>query len=263
MSHPSCEDIQVIRHRDLRNHYFSLLFGPYSRSADCRPGQFVHIHLPGSEIYFRRAFSVGGVTGDGAIEIILKVFGRGSARLAALREGDTVNFLGPLGVPFKSPAQSETVLMVAGGIGVPPLFFLAEELIKSGVAPGRIEFYYGGKSATDILERERCQNLDVKFIPTTEDGSFGRKGLVSAIVEERIRAGSDNGLRLYACGPEGMLRAINELGKQYNIPGQIAVEAPMPCGTGMCLGCIIRRADGDYARVCYDGPVFDIGEVLP
>ncbi|MEW5994959.1 MAG: dihydroorotate dehydrogenase electron transfer subunit, partial [Candidatus Zixiibacteriota bacterium] len=137
------------------------------------------------------------------------------------------------------------------------------ELVRRGYNPRSIELCYGGQSATDILERSRIRRLGVKFYPATENGSLGERGLVTQVVEQCLQsADGKQPLRLYACGPEGMLKAVNELGLKYDVPGQLALEAPMPCGIGICLGCVVRLAEGGYARVCCDGPVFDIGEVI-
>lgn len=263
MTKPTCEDTFVIQKRTLSNGYYSLTFGSYSRAAACRPGQFLHIKLPQTDIFFRRAFSVASVSPDGrAVEILIKVFGRGSALLSALRRGDPVNLLGPLGVPFKMPKKNETTLLVAGGIGVPPLLFLAYKMVKSGYDPKRIDFFYGGATSKDLIERNRIKKLEVKFRAVTEDGSLGEHGLVTEHLERRLSRIRSDRLRIYACGPGGMLKAINELGIKYAVPGQLALEAPMPCGIGVCLGCVVELADGGHARVCCDGPVFDIGEVM-
>ena len=95
----------------------------------------------------------------------------------------------------------------------------------------------------------------------TEDGSYGEKGLVTGPVERYIKSGDKAKMRLYGCGPDGMLRAVNELGLRLGVPGQLSLEAPMPCGVGICLGCVVPLVKGGYARVCQDGPVFEIGEV--
>jgi dihydroorotate dehydrogenase electron transfer subunit len=263
MTKTTCEDTPVVRKRNLRHQYYSLTFGPYSRAAACRPGQFVHIQLPQTDVFFRRAFSVAHASSsDHRIEVLLKVFGRGSALLAKLRKGDRVNLLGPLGVPFTLPQKRETAIMVAGGIGVPPLLFLAHEMIRRGYDPKKIEFFYGGRTSTDIIERARIKKLGVHFKTITENGSIGEPGLVTQHVETRLTATGNDKLRLYACGPEGMLKATNELGLKYGVPGQLSIETPMPCGIGVCLGCVVPLTAGGFARACCDGPVFDIGEVL-
>jgi dihydroorotate dehydrogenase electron transfer subunit len=262
MTRPACEDTFLIKKRNLKNGYFSAVFKTYSRVDKCRPGQFVHIHLPTCEVYFRRAMSIAGVSvKKQQIEIIFKVVGRGTTYLGGLRVNDRVNMLGPLGTPFKFPRKNETAIIVAGGVGFPPLMYLVTEMVKKGYDPKKIEFFYGGRSAPDLIERTRIKKLGVKFHPVTEDGSIGTKGLVAGPVERHINENSDKPMRIYGCGPDGMLKATNDLGVRLGIPGQLSLEAPMPCGIGICLGCVVPLVKGGHARVCVDGPVFEIGEV--
>lgn len=263
MSKIACEYTRVVRHRDLKNQYFSLTLGPFSKVSSCRPGQFVHVELPHSDIFFRRAFSIASVSEkDNQLELIYKVFGRGTRLLSSLRKDDPVSLLGPIGVPFTRPGKNQTAVMVAGGIGFPPLLYLATDLINRGFDPGSIEFFYGGRSKMDLIEQSRIKKLGVRYHPVTEDGSVGEKGMVTGPVERMLELTKTGKPVLYSCGPEPLLKAVDSLGRQRQIHGQLAVEAPMPCGIGVCLGCVVERVSGGYARVCVDGPVFDIGEIL-
>jgi len=262
MIKPTCEDTFVIKNRDLKNNYRALTLGPFSGTSRCRPGHFIHIKVPASDVFFRRAFSVAHVDVDRNIEVILKVLGRGTRIMAGLKRGDPVNLLGPLGNPFKLPARKEIILIVAGGIGFPPLLYLAHEMINRGYEPGYINFFYGGRSRTDLIEKNRLRKLGIHFQPVTEDGSYGKKGLVTAVVEKYIMSQTGHRMRIFGCGPPGMLKATNDLGLKFGIPGQLSLEAPMPCGIGVCLGCVVDLVPGGQARVCCDGPVFNIGDVV-
>lgn len=261
MNKPIQNEAAVVRRRDLKNGYHSLIFEPFAPSRAPRPGQFLHIKLPGSTVYFRRAFSVASIPEPGRVEIIIKVFGRGSGLLSRMRHGDKVDILGPLGNCFRLPPKTATSLIVAGGVGFPPLLYLADHMVKSGIVAESIHFFYGGRSSGDIIERSRIKKQGVKFHPVTEDGSFGQKGLVTEVVSNLVKQNPKAKYRLYGCGPEGMLKAVDELGRSLAIKGQISMEAPMPCGIGVCLGCVVPLVDGGHARVCHDGPIFEIGEV--
>ncbi len=262
MIRPTCEDTFLVKRRDLNNNYHSMILGPYSRTAECRPGSFVHLKLPGAEIYFRRAMSVAGIdVKRRQIEIIFKVAGRGTSALAQFVVGDRLDVLGPLGVPFTLPKKTERAIMVAGGVGFPPLFFLASHMIARGHDPKRIEFFYGGRTDIDLLERTRIRKLGVNFHPATDDGSFGEKALITSPVARFIQENPKEKMRIYACGPDAMLRATDRLGLELGVPGQLSLEAPMPCGIGVCLGCVVPLKAGGYSRVCCDGPVYEIGEV--
>lgn len=263
MTKPNCEDTYLKKRLDLKNDYYSFTFGPYSRALDCHPGQFVHLLLASTSIPFRRAFSVASADPtNNEIEIIFKVFGRGTRLMVNLKEGDTVNILGPLGVPFTLPAKEEQTVIVAGGVGFPPLMFLAQRMIQSGYDPAKIEFFYGGKGTEDILEVKKIRELGLNFRPVTENGSIGEKGLVTEPMEQFLTENRGSAMRVYSCGPVPMLRAVDKIAQRYEIPGQVSVEAPMPCGIGICLGCVIPRTDGGHSRVCCDGPVFEVGEVV-
>lgn len=263
MSRIASEKVGIIRLKHLSRDYYSCRLGPWSRVSRCRPGQFVHVSLPDSDIYFRRAMSIAAVYPDTAeLEMIFKVFGRGTARMAKLRKGDQLDVLGPLGISFKLPRKNETILMIGGGVGFPPLYYLAQVLVEKGHDPGKIRFFYGGRTSGEIVERKRILKLGVEFHPATDDGSFGVKGLVTKAVEDNLAESRPSRVRIYSCGPEPMLRAVDELGISLGIPGQVSLEAPMPCGIGICLGCIVPLRAGGNARVCVEGPVFEIGEVL-
>jgi len=196
------------------------------------------------------------------LEIIFKVFGRGTKALSQHHAGDVLDVLGPLGAPFRPPGKSDTCVLVGGGVGFPPLYYLASWLVKRGFDPRAIEFFYGGRTSGEIVERSRIKKLGVHFHPVTDDGSFGVKGLVTEAVEAYLTEHCLNRPRLYACGPGPMLKAADDLGRRLGLPGQVSLEAPMPCGFGVCLGCVVPLRAGGHARVCHEGPVFEIGEVL-
>jgi dihydroorotate dehydrogenase electron transfer subunit len=182
--------------------------------------------------------------------------------MAGMQVNDKLDVLGPLGRAFDMPSADEHSIMVAGGVGFPPLLFLAERMVEQKFDARSIEFFYGGQTSADILEQERLKRLGLNFIPVTEDGSLGQTGLVTEPVEEYIKKAGKEKTRIYSCGPEGMLKAVNELAIRLGVAGQVSLEAPMPCGVGICLGCVVPLIAGGHARVCREGPVFDIGEVI-
>lgn len=252
--------IRSLRH--LSRDYYSMTLGPWPKGRRAKPGQFVHVGLPESELFFRRAMSIASVEPErDELHFIFKVFGRGTRMLSRCKKGEEVELLGPLGVPFKLPRKNETCLLVGGGVGFPPLYFLARRMIENGRDPKTIEFFYGGRTSGEIVERTRLKKLGVIFRPVTDDGSFGERGLVTEAVTNFLDNTPPRKPRIYTCGPEPMIKAVDKLARDYGIPGQVSLEAPMPCGFGVCLGCVVPLRAGGDARVCTEGPVFEIGEV--
>lgn len=229
-----------------------------------RPGQFVMIQVGDRlEPYLRRAFSVldlkegrDGLEG----EILAKVVGRGTDLLSRSEPGEILQVLGPLGRGFE-PGSSGRVALVAGGVGSAALLLLARELAR---AETPFDFFYGGRSAVDLA---RWGDFDAQArasggetVLVTEDGSLGQRGLVTEPLEERIEAGTSYE-ELYACGPMALLARLAEIASRRGVSGQAALETPMGCGFGACLGCAVPHAEGRWALCCKEGPVFRFAEV--
>ena len=237
------------------------------------PGQFVMVAGDNQpEPYLRRAFSVYDQesTRKGALVISLlgKVIGRGTAALAGCVPGDRVPVLGPLGSGFHTMAGGSgggRAALVAGGIGSAGLGLLAQALARSGRS---FDFFYGGRSAEDLVEAEAFRHLSAlsggRMVSTTEDGSAGARGLVTAPL---VAALGDGGAApayeaLYTCGPHGLMAAVARIAAERGVEGEAAMETPMGCGYGACLGCAVTLRQGGYALCCRHGPVFDLKEVV-
>jgi dihydroorotate dehydrogenase electron transfer subunit len=209
----------------------------------------------GTDPILPRAFSLVETGALGAI--LVRVVGKGTKRLAEMRVSDALTVLGPLGNTFRTPAQSDPPILVAGGVGVAPLLFFAETLFQSGgVKP---LFFYGGRTVKDILFKERISSVS-DLVVTTEDGSLGEKGLVTTSVERVL--GDRRGAEIYTCGPEPMMEALAEIAGRTDASLQVSLEQSMACGMGTCKGCAVHERGGRYKYVCSDGPVFDAREVF-
>ena len=262
MSKIVVENISVIKKKNLAPGYFTINMAPFSKIKSIRPGQFVHLQIPNSSIFFRRAFSVYSVNvEERSFEILFKVVGRGTSAMASIKKGDKLGVLGPLGNSFREPKRNGLVGLTAGGIGVPPIYYFAKHLIEKGHDPKKLFFFYGGRGRSDLVELALIKKLSLNLILVTEDGSLGIKGLVTSALEDWISQNNGDKV-IYACGPEGMLKAFDQLAMKYKIPGQMSLEAPMPCGIGICLGCIKPLRTGGYTRVCREGPIYNIGEII-
>jgi dihydroorotate dehydrogenase electron transfer subunit len=232
--------------------------------GNARPGQFVTLRFPdGSGPLLRRPFSIhGAVKAAGSavgVELLYKVVGGFTQRLSAMRPGGAVDLLGPLGNDFGVGAAARRVWMVAGGIGVAPLAFLAQRLAERGVDMASCALFMGGRSADDLISAERFAGRGMAVHATTEDGSAGEMGLVTApLAREAAISPPDV---VCACGPMPMLRAVAGIAGARGIPSRVSMETVMACGLGACLGCAVETAgdENGYRHVCRDGPVFDGG----
>jgi len=254
------EQAKVKSHTLVGGDYRELVLSAPHTAGAARPGQFVHLRVPrldGSVL--RRPFSIYRAR-DGQLSILYKTVGRGTEAMEAMAVGDRVDLIGPLGNGFPVEAAGNSPLLVAGGYGVAPLSFLAEEL-----APTRGTVFIGGGAARDILCVGDFESMGWEVRITTEDGSLGEQGLVTAAVDGWLAAHPDATPVLYACGPEGLLRAVGERGVAASHTAWLSLDKHMGCGIGACLACVqkIRGEDGSVAwkRVCCDGPVFEAAEV--
>ena len=232
------------------------------------PGQFVMAgSCDPSELLLRRPFSVclrgrSGEGGHGSISLLYRVIGRGTAFLSKLRAGEEAAVLGPLGRGFSPPEPDRTPVIVAGGVGIAAFPFLAEILIAHARPPALL---YGARSARDFPMLEWFQERLNKVTITTDDGSAGERALVTAPLERLLEAGAER-VRLYVCGPNPMMKAVAAIAARFGAPCEVALETPMACGYGVCVGCVVEVHDfegayGRYRRVCVDGPVFDAAQV--
>jgi len=238
------------------------------------------VHTP----MLRRPFSIAGFARRGStceLSLIGRVIGPGTAWLGAMRPGDHVDLLGPLGRPFTMPTAGDTALLVAGGVGLPPMLFLADRLRDSGV---RCVAFFGAQTRDLIpmsLSIEPDQNglatactaefneLGAPCAITTDDGSCGLKGRVTGALMQHLGCRCDPArVCVYACGPEPMLKAVASICAASDIRCELAMERVMGCGMGTCQSCVIPVRDAAYsdgwryALCCTEGPVFEAGRVI-
>ncbi len=227
-----------------------------------RPGQFVHLRLSdGLEPLLRRPFSVMRTQPERErLWLLVRVAGRGTEMLGTHDEGTHYDLLGPLGRGWRLPEAGENVLLVAGGVGVAPLIFLADVLRTSDLH-AYVRALFGAANEDALVCWTELSSRCEEFIASTEDGSAGETGLITQVLERELeRRDAD---RVYACGPKAMLAAIARLCDEHDLPAQVSMEQWMGCGVGACLGCVVPAAAGDqeYVRVCTEGPVFDATEI--
>ncbi|MCQ2463206.1 MAG: dihydroorotate dehydrogenase electron transfer subunit [Clostridia bacterium] len=214
-------------------------------SGITRPGQFVNIQLDG--LYLRRPISVCDVCGD-TLTLIYKVVGKGTEKMSGMAAGQALDVLTGLGNGYDTSVSGEKVLLLGGGVGVPPLYMLAKRLICEGKS---VTAVLGFNTADEVFYEKEFAAAGAAVRVTTADGSRGIKGFVTDAMPE-------NYSYFYTCGPEPMLKAVY---KATDTGGQFSFEERMGCGFGACMGCSCKTVTG-YKRICKDGPVLEKEEIL-
>ena len=254
------EICEVLRHSELGVGYRLLVFEAPKLAAVLQPGQFIHVKVPSlEESALRRPFSVFDVDGT-QVRVLYKTVGRGTRALNRVEVGEKVAVLGPLGKGFPTTCKG-TALLVGGGYGVAPLYFLAHRLIESGHK--KVILFEGGRTAADLLALDDFAALGVDVRIATNDGSNGTKGFVTMPLDVEIASliAKNEPFELFTCGPDGLLKAVSERALTYGLPGWISIDRHMICGVGACYACIQKTVNGP-ARCCVDGPVFPARELV-
>ena len=216
------------------------------------PGQFVEVRVDNSpSTFLRRPISINNVDYDrNELWLLVAAVGDGTRQLQKLQKGDRLNCMLPLGNSFTMPTDSaQKVLLVGGGVGVAPLLYFGKRIKAMGGEP---TFLLGARSAKDVLERERFEQVGRVFI-TTEDGSEGEKGFVtnhSVLAQEHFD-------RISTCGPKPMMMAVARYAFKNDIECEVSLENKMACGVGACLCCVEKTVEGNKC-VCKEGPVMNI-----
>jgi dihydroorotate dehydrogenase electron transfer subunit len=212
------------------------------------------------ESILRKPFSVfRSDVSTGQMALLYQVHGATTFGMAAKRPGDLLDIVGPLGgrVFTADFAQTKRHILVGGGYGIPPLVFFASKLAALGRLD-QIVAIVGARSRGFLLCLDDYAALGIEARCSTDDGSYGTPGKVTDILAPLLAPGD----AVYSCGPTAMMRAVGELCVSKGIPCQLSLEVPMPCGIGVCMGCVIDLANGKRIRTCVDGPVVQASEVV-
>lgn len=219
------------------------------------PGQFVQILIADSSaLFLRRPISINYTDKEtNEMWLLVQSVGKGTNKITEMKVGEELDILFPLGNSFTIPEQGQRVLLIGGGVGTAPMFFLGTRLQEMGFKP---EFLLGGRSASDITQLDDFKKTGTVYT-TTEDGSLGVKGFVThhPVLKER------NIDRIYTCGPKPMMIAIAQHATDNEIECEASLENHMPCGFGVCLCCVEKTKERGNVCVCTEGPVFNIKEL--
>lgn len=235
------------------------------------PGQFVMIRIAGlNDPFLSRPISIYSFSRNEifcTIDLLYRVVGKGTQILAGLIEGSQVEINGPLGNGFDTTSVRKNIVFISGGIGIAPLSMLIESLSsKSEISSSQMIMYPGFQSISAVVGLEKVDRLCSDMNVCTDDGTVGEKGFVTQIFKKDIRQFKPENTSIFACGPRGMMKALAEVLNKSKFICQVSLEERMACGTGACMGCAVAIKDKEgamsYKRVCSDGPVFDLNDII-
>jgi len=252
---------KVISNLSLNNNSNLLTIAPLKPVIAPEPGQFYMIDVGNTyDPLLKRPFSLFRKIPEG-IQFLYRVIGRGTMLMKELKSTAIINVLGPFGNKYPEPESDKIPLLIAGGIGIASLFSLAEALSKKAY------ILYGARNKDELLMLDGLKGLTDKLIISTDDGSLGERGTVIDVLNgfltrpSHVTQAKACGYLIYACGPRPMLEAISKIAINNGIKGYVSLEENMACGFGACLGCAVKTINR-YKRVCKEGPVFPIEEIV-
>ncbi|MCF7908405.1 MAG: dihydroorotate dehydrogenase electron transfer subunit [Candidatus Omnitrophica bacterium] len=252
--------VKVKEIKKIKSDIFLMSFSSAYLAKVAQPGQFLHIKV--ESVILRRPFSIHKIE-KGKTKVLFRVRGRGTKKLSQSKKGIALDMIGPLGEGFKLSRkrvarEKKQSILLAGGIGVAPLVYLAQKLPK-----GDNKVLLGSKTKKDIVAEAEFKKLGFKSYVSTDDGSSGKKGTVVDLLETVLKGTKlAKETTVFACGPKEMLFEIAKVLKKYpKVNCQVSFEQFMGCGLGICCACVIKTKQG-YRKVCKDGPVFNIKDIV-
>ena len=254
---------EIIENKKVSENCYRMTFESREIACQARPGQFLHIRCSDNyDPLLRRPISIHSIKNN-VIAGLYKVVGKGTNLLSKKVSGEFLDVIAPLGNGFDYQLVSNCQLpiLVGGGIGVAPLYFLAQRLVKQC---SNVTILIGADTKCNLFCIDEFKKLDCRVKVSTDDGSSGIRGTVVDLLKKEL-VPLNSKLKAFVCGPIPMLKHVNQLVSKYNIFCQVSLERQMACGIGACMGCTIKTQKNrifSYKRVCKDGPVFDIKEVV-
>ena len=247
------DNFKVIEVKALNTTNYLIVIKSEKDLPEIHPGQFVNVEVKNTnEVFLRRPFSIFDVDySKNTISLIIKVLGKGSKKLTEIQSGEILNIVYPLGKGFTYPDPNDKILLIGGGSGLAPMLFLA---LSSGIK--NIDIILGAKTKQDHVDISEYSKY-AKLHFTTEDGSLGEKGYVT---NHTVFQQLSNFTKIYACGPDAMMKAIAKEAQKAGIFCEVSLENLMACGFGVCLCCIEPTKEGNLC-VCTEGPVFNINDL--
>jgi dihydroorotate dehydrogenase electron transfer subunit len=220
-----------------------------------KPGQFVMVRCAEDhDPLLRRPLSIHEADDSGGVALLFEVVGRGTSWLSERAPGDLVDLVGPMGNGFSIHPDAKNLLLVAGGIGIAPLAFLAKEASR---LDKRVTMLQGGTQEASLLYPRHQAPPRAMVVSATDDGSCGEEGLVTCLIDKFVGQAD----QVFACGPRGMYESMLRLDCLQEKSVQVSLEERMACGVGACYGCTVKTRKG-LKQVCHDGPVFELSDIV-
>jgi dihydroorotate dehydrogenase electron transfer subunit len=260
----------IISNSEIFEDHFRMILKVSDAFRGSVPGQFVMLRREEGDLPFLgRPFSIHSLysmNGETVMEILYRISGRGTALIARLKTDHRVRILGPLGRGFDVPRGKKKIVLVAGGMGIAPLLYLAEYCLRERRdEPVETVLYFGAQSSQYLCGLDRLKRLCSSLKLSTDDGTLGYYGLVTDLFAGDALSFERDNSALFACGPYGMMKETARIAGELSIPCQVSLEEKMACGIGACLGCAVRAGGENtskrFMRVCKEGPVFDSREI--
>ena len=253
---------KILSHTRLTEDILRMTLDAEPITRDCSPGQFLHLRVsPHIDPLLRRPFSIHRADSRrGTVEILYRVIGRGTDFMSRMTPGESIDAMGPLGKGFRLDGDFSDAVVVAGGMGSAPVFYLIDALLAMGKS---VTFLWGARTEGEFFQVPELGERGVDVRLATDDGSEGHCGLVTDLLEGFLEENENPSSRTgFVCGPEAMLACVQDIAEDTGFPWQVSLEEGMACGVGVCQGCAVKMRSGIFRMVCSDGPVFDLGEVV-
>ena len=263
------EVCEVLENKSVAPGYFVLKVRSKKIGKAAQPGQFIQILCSGDSLdpLLPRPFSFLEASASD-FSLLYHVVGQGTELMAKFKKGDKAHILGPLGRGFShSGLRGQQLLLVGGGVGIPPLYHLAKTLVKADAGLKKnIHVFLGARNKALLLCEKDFKKLGVSLNLSTDDGSKGKKGFVTQLLTAHLKKNHEKS-RIFSCGPTPMLKAVSLVASEFGAPNEVSVEVPMACGFGACLGCAIKvkgetAGSHRFAIACTEGPVFEGAKIL-
>ncbi len=262
---------EILENEEIQEDCFLMKVKIASSFENPLPGQFVMIRIAGlNDPFLSRPISIYSFSRSKnycLIELLYHVVGKGTQILAGLIKGSQVEINGPLGNGFEITDVKKNIVFIAGGIGIAPLSLLIEHLSRrSDLSLSAMILYMGAQSAAAIVGLDKLQKLCHNINVCTDDGTIGIKSLVTQSFQKDMKKFTSDNTSIYACGPKAMLKSLAKILNKNKFSCQVSLEERMACGTGACMGCAVAVKDKQgvlgYKRVCADGPVFNLADII-